>query len=259
MSQQTFTIQPSESPQAPLSTFPSVGWSIVLLLLGGAVGWQLAHRRTAQSPVAKTKTDHPDEKQPNFTQVLQWVGHAKAFEKLNQYDEAVSIYDQGLTQHPQDFRLWHERGLALARLGRFEAAIASYDRAYELKPNQRDLAHERGDALLKLERYEEAIASFNMYLTYVPNSGHVLSDQGYALYQLNRYEEALQSLNRALNANDGDRDEKEYAHYYQIASLQQLGRLDAALKSCQTAMQRYAQDSFKTQHETLQQQISEAS
>ena len=83
MSQQTFTIQPSESPQAPLSTFPSVGWSIVLLLLGGAVGWQLAHRRTAQSPVAKTKTDHPDEKQPNFTQVLQWVGHAKAFEKLN--------------------------------------------------------------------------------------------------------------------------------------------------------------------------------
>jgi tetratricopeptide (TPR) repeat protein len=257
MSRQTFTIQPSESPQAPISTFPSVGWSIVLLLLGGAVGWQLARRRTPQTPGPKNKTGHSDEEQPNFTQVLQWVGHAKAFEKLNQYDEAVAIYDRGLTQHPQDFRLWHERGLALARLGRFEAAIASYDRAYELKPNQRDLAHERGDALLKLERYEAAIASFNVYLTYAPNSAHVLSDQGYALYQLNRYEEALQSLNRALNSNDRDRNAKEYAHYYQIASLQQLGQLEAAIKSCQTAMQRYAQDSFKTQYEALRQQISE--
>jgi tetratricopeptide (TPR) repeat protein len=258
MSRQTFTLQPHESPQAPISTFPSADWSIVLLLLGGVVGWQLARRRPTQTLVAKNKTGHPDRDQPDFTQVLQWVGHAKAFEKLNQYDEAVFIYDRGLTQHPQDFRLWHERGLALAKLGRFEAAIASYDRAYELNPTQRDLAHERGDALLKLERYEDAIASFNVYLTYEPNSAHVLSDQGYALYRLNRYEEALQSLNRALNSKDRDRDAKEYAHYYQIASLQQLGQLEAALQSCQTAMQRYAQDSFKTQHETLQQQISEA-
>jgi tetratricopeptide (TPR) repeat protein len=259
MSRQSFTLQPSESPQAPLSTFPSVGWSIVLLLLGGAVGWQLARRRATQDPVAKNKTGHLDGEQPNFTQVLQWVGHAKAFEKLNQYDEAVSIYDRGLTQHPQDFRLWHERGLALARLGRFEEAISSYDRAYELKPTQRDLAHERGDALLKLERYEEAIASFNVYLNYVPNSGHVLSDKGYVLYQLNRYEEALQALNKALNANDGDRNAKAYAHSYQIAALQKLGQLEAALKSCQTALQRYPQDSFKQQYEMLQQQIAEAS
>jgi tetratricopeptide (TPR) repeat protein len=258
MSRQTFTIQPSESPQFPLSAFPSVGWSVVLLLLGGVVGWQLARQRVTQPSVKTNQTGHLDGEQLNFTQVLQWVGHAKSFEKLDRYDEAVSIYDRGLTQHPQDFRLWHERGLALAKLGRFEEAIASYDRAYELNPTQRDLAHERGDALLKLERYEEAIASFNVFLNYVPNSGHVLSDKGYALHQLNRYEEALQSLNRALNANDADRNAKVYAHAYQISSLQQLGQLDAALKSCQTALQRYPQDSFKQQYETLRQQIAEA-
>ena len=235
------------------------------MLLGGLVGWQLALRQgrklsSGSETVsdAQSKDRNIDPAQLNFTQPLQWVAYAKAFEKSKQYDEAVAIYDRGLIHHPNDFRLWHERGLALALLQRFEEAIESYDRAYKIKPTQSDLGHERGDALLQLGRYEEAIASLDVYLSYNPKSIHVLADRGYALYKLNRYEKALQVLNPLLNSNERDPNSKSHAHYYQIASLQELGELEVALKSSQTAMKLYSQEYFKAQNEALRQKILES-
>jgi tetratricopeptide (TPR) repeat protein len=245
-------------------TFPSVGWSVALLLVGGMIGWQLALRHTRKtSSYSATASDAANNNQSqnpaqlDFSQALQWVAYAKTLQKSKQYEEAVAIYDQGLVHHPNDFRLWHERGLALALLERFEEAIASYDCAYKIKPHQQDLAHERGDALLMLERYEEAVASFNVYLEYYPKTFHVIADKGYALFKLNRFEEALPLLNSVLNSKE-EPDLKAYAHYYQIASLQELEALGEALKSSQTAMRLYPQKYIKTQNETLKQKIFEA-
>jgi tetratricopeptide (TPR) repeat protein len=265
MSHHTFTIQRNENPPILPPAFPSAGWSVVLLLLGGTIGWQLALRHSRKrssgaATISDAVSNHQsqDPAQPNFSQALQWVAYAQTFQKSKQYEEAVAIYDRGLIQHPNDFHLWHERGLTLALLERFEEAIESYDRAYEINPTQRDLAHERGDALLELGRYEEAIASFKVYSRYEPKSIHILSDWGYALYKLNRYEEALQLLNSVLNFHEKDSTSKERAHYYKIASLQALGELEVALESSQTAMRLYSQEYFKAQNEALKQEIFEA-
>jgi tetratricopeptide (TPR) repeat protein len=221
----------------------TVGSSFVLLLLGIGVVWQWTRQQhRQQSSFCSNATP----------QVLQWISEAKALEHSQQYEGAIAIYDQALNHYPQDYRLWHERGLALAKLQRFEAANASYDSAYKLRPDHRDLAHERGDALLELERYEEAILALNVYLRYEPNSAHVLTDRGYALHQLGRYDEALRSLNQALTYAQRDQDSRQRASYYRIASLQQSGQLETALRESQQAMQRYPEkDWFKTQHEAL--------
>jgi tetratricopeptide (TPR) repeat protein len=264
MSHQTVTIQSNENLPYIAPTFPSLGWSVTLLLVGGMIGWQLAllqNRKTSSGSttnsdaVRNNRSQNPA--QLNFSQALQWVAYAKTVQKSKQYDEAVAIYDQGLIHHPNDFRLWHERGLALALLERFEEAIESYDRAYKIKPRQQDLAHERGDALLMLERYEEAIASFNVYLQYSPKTFHVIADKGYALFKLNRFEEALPLLNSVLNSHE-EPNSKARAHYYQIASLQGLGALEEALKSSQTAMRLYSQEYFEAQNKALKQKIFEA-
>jgi tetratricopeptide (TPR) repeat protein len=265
MSHQNLTIQGNGSSQNLPPTFPSVGWSVPLLLLGGLVGWQLALRHSrkmssgsATIPETASNDRSQDPAQLNFSQALQWVAYAQPFQKSKRYDEAVAIYDRGLIKHPNDFRLWHERGLTLALLERFEEAIESYDRAYEIKPTHKELAHERGDALLELGRYEAAIASFEVYLRFEPKSIHILSDWGYALYKLNRFEEALQLLNSVLNAYGKDPNSKERAHYYQIASLQSLGELEAALQSSQAAMRLYSQEHFEAQNEALKQELFEA-
>ncbi len=230
------------SPSSPL-----VGWGIVLIAFGIAAGSQAIRSRRSHNPPLD-----PDQPLP-FTQALQWLGHGKQLENAKDLEGAIAVYDQGLKQHPNDFRLWHERGLALAKHQRFEAAIESYDRAFALRPDCRDLAHERGDALLQLGRYEEAIVSLNLYLRCVPSSAHVLSDRGFALYQLGRYEESLRSLNAAIHSAERDPNRND-ARYYQIECLRQLGQLSAALQACETAIKQNPQ--FQAQYEAVQAQIA---
>ena len=201
--------------------------------------------------ISPTMPDPHDRNQPHFTQVLQWIASAKALEKSQQYEEAIAVYDRGLTDFPDDFRLWHERGLLLAKLQLFEAALSSYNRAYELKPHQPDLAHERGDALLQLKRYKEAIASFDIFLRYYPYNAHVLADKGYALYCLGQYEAALKVLNQALKHAFHDRNTSAYARFYQIESLLELRQFDAAKAASQKAMKLYPNEMLKSQQNKM--------
>ncbi|MBF2029833.1 MAG: tetratricopeptide repeat protein [Oscillatoriales cyanobacterium C42_A2020_001] len=254
MSDPVFTLLQQEQSQdaAPFApSAPAISWGIILLFVGVLIG-----RRIRQQPPASEKGHSPH--QLTFTQALQWVSYGKELERKEQYEAAIAVYDRGLNQHPNDFRLWHERGLALAKLQRFEQALESFNHAYALRPNDRDLAHERGDTLLQLEQFEQAIASFDRYLKYDPDSAHILADRGYALYRLDRYEEALRSLNQVLKVERRDRYSLIRAHYYQIESLRQLGQLEAALHSSQNAIAQHSDEHFVAQHQAIQQQISQA-
>jgi tetratricopeptide (TPR) repeat protein len=238
------------------------GWGMALLLTA-AITWLSRRSRNASAasgPVTSSKNQPTQEalETLRFTQALQWVSYGKQLERAGQHEAALTIYEKGLSQHPQDFRLWHERGLVLAKLQRFEEALTSYDNAYQIRPHQRDLAHERGDTLLQLKQYEDAIASFDIFLAYAPNNTHILADRGYALFQLQRYEEALQSLNRALGSRQNDQQSMLYARYYQIETLRQLGQLEAALRSSQQALKQTTGEKFQQQYAALQEQISNA-
>lgn len=223
---------------------PMLGLAIVLAV--GIWGWRAFHQRNRDAEAAS--------EQPRFSQPLHWISAGKQQEKAGQFAAAIALYEAALEFYPNDFRLWHERGLALAKVQQFEAAIASYNRAYALRPRQRDLAHERGDALLQLGRYEEAIASFDLFLQFVPDNSHVLTDRGFALLQLERYEESLHSLRRALKSAQLDPQSKQLARYYQIQALRQLGQLDEALKLAQQALTDHPTDQFRQLYDTLRQQ-----
>ncbi len=255
MSDPVFTIpdrEPLQESPPFLPSAPTVGWGIALLLLGILIGKQISRQRSP-TPAGKENSTNS----PSFTQALQWVGYGKELEQKEQYEAAIAVYDQGLIQHPDDFRLWHERGLAFAKLQQFESALDSFDQAYRLRPHDSNLAHERGDTLLQLERFEAAIASFDICLRYTPDSAHILVDRGYALCRLQRFEEALQCLNPVLKTERRDRSSLIQAHYYQIEALRHLGQLEAALQSCQKAIEQYGDESFTAQREAIRQQIIE--
>lgn len=239
--------QPNQPQVAPA---PMLGFAVVLAL--GIWSW----RAFKQGNLRLNQNTEAVLPQPRFNQALQWVSAGKQQEKAGQFEAAIALYEEGLTFFPNDFRLWHERGLALAKAQQFEAAIASYDRAYELSPRQRDLAHERGDALLQLGRYQEAIASFDLFLQFVPDSPHILTDRGLALSQLGRHDEALQDWQRVLKSTQRDPQSKQLARYYQIQTLQQLGRLDEALKSAQQALAEHPTEQFRQLYEGLRQRVS---
>jgi tetratricopeptide (TPR) repeat protein len=257
------TLEPDYTPGLPANnpSTPGIGWSIAFLVFAIVIIRLIGSRQRSNIATEHTLQLGKVDQLP-FTQSLQWVSFGKELEKKRQFNDAIAVYDQGLTHYPNNFRLWHERGLAFAKLQGFESALESFDRAYALRPNNHDLAHERGDTLLQLERYDEAIASFDIYLQYYPRSAHVLADRGYALYCLERYEEALKSLNQALKAVRIDRDQyaATQAYFFQTETLRQLGRLDEALRSAQAATQRYASPQnfdFTKQLESIQQEMAE--
>jgi tetratricopeptide (TPR) repeat protein len=217
------------------------GWLIFTLLAAiTAYLWRNSSQRSPQSPAP--------------TQLLRYIEAAKRYEYENNYKQAIATYEAGLEDYPNDYRLWHERGLAFAKLRQFKDAIASYDRAYALRPDLRDLAHERGDALLELDRYEDAIASLDIFLRYEPNSSHVWTDRGYALYRLGRYPEAVECLKRAQSIKfSGQPGESVRNRYYHIMALYYDGQIEAA-KTAVTAARREHPDhpDFKELYAKLQ-------
>ena len=228
----------------------------MLLLAAGISQWrqQQRSRLSVQPAPLNWSTQIEPTQIEHLKQPLQWINGGKHLERSGDYQAVVALYSRALQQHPADFRLWHEQGLALAKLQQFEAAIESYDRAYQLRPQQRDLAHERGDALLQLGRYSEAIDSFDIFLQYVPTSGHVLADRGYALMQLGCYQEALKSIELALSQR-WEPGAQVQARHYQIEALRRSGQLKAALNAAQTAASRHPEAGFGAQCIALEEQL----
>ncbi|NJR65478.1 MAG: tetratricopeptide repeat protein [Leptolyngbyaceae cyanobacterium CRU_2_3] len=261
MPNQTFTLattQPSQNLSIPAPVAYIAEWGIVLLLVTG-MSWFVNRKRSSSIPPNSATQSQVllGLETLQFNQPLQWVSYGKQLERSRQYLAAIAVYNRGINQYPNDFHLWHERGLALAKLQRFEEAIASYDQAYQIRPEQRDLAHERGDALLQLGRYEEAIDCFDVFLRYAPGNTHVLADRGYALVQLGCYQEALRSLEAVLKGNRWERTPTAYARYYQIEALRQSGQLKAALQSAAIAVKQHPEERFQAQYAALKHQLDQ--
>lgn len=240
--------------ELPPSLPPAVLWGggFWVLVIGLVMGKQLFKPKASSAPAQL-----PDLDQLNFQQAMQWLGFGKQLEGAKQYEAAVSVYDKGLAQYPDDYRLWHEKGLALARLERFAEALACYNSALKLKPDDPGLLHERADTLLELEQYDQAIAGFDRCLRYSPGLGHFLIDRGYALLHLKRPQAAQENLRQALQSPQLSPQEIRRARYYYIEALKLNGQLAEALTQSQAALSKHPEDYFQSQHEALIEAIAQ--
>lgn len=160
-----------------------------------------------------------------------WNYKGMAHAKLNQYEEAIRSFDNGIMLNPKVSSLWINKGEALSQLGKFEESVKSFDRALEIesdspltwylkaksllkqqkyagalecynrivgKLNEKVLWNDRGVTLSNLGRYNEAIASYDNALKLDPNSEISLNNKGLALYSLGKHSEAINCFNRIL-------------------------------------------------------------
>ncbi|MEH2411539.1 tetratricopeptide repeat protein, partial [Nostoc sp.] len=102
----------------------------------------------------------------------------------NEYEAALTSYDQALKFKPDYHEAWNNRGIALHDLERNEEAIASYDQALKFKPDYHLAWNNRGYALHDLERNKEAIASYDQALKFKPDYHLAWNNRGYALHDL---------------------------------------------------------------------------
>ncbi|MEA5578583.1 tetratricopeptide repeat protein [Anabaena sp. UHCC 0451] len=145
----------------------------------------------------------------------------------NEYETAITFYEQELKLKPDDHYAWYNRGHALLNLGNNEEAILSYNQALKLKPDDYSAWYNRGNALKNLGNNEAAIASYNQALKFKYDDPYFWYNRGNALRDLGDNEEAILSYEQALKIKSDD----PYFWYNRGNALRNLNRNEEAICS----------------------------
>ena len=57
---------------------------------------------------------------------------------VENYNDALSFFDQALSQDPTNADLWNYKGIALRSLGRYDEALECYNKSLEIEPRDKE-------------------------------------------------------------------------------------------------------------------------
>lgn len=87
---------------------------------------------------------------------------------LGLYAEALSVYEKGIEQNPQNDEFWSNLGALLANLERYDEALHAYKQALALCMSDAEIWYQTGIVLNNLERFGEAVKCFDRALLLNP-------------------------------------------------------------------------------------------
>jgi Flp pilus assembly protein TadD len=95
---------------------------------------------------------------PDETLLLERAGIASL--RLGLLPESTALLDRATRNQDAGWRAWNGRGVAADRQGRWDEADAAYDRAAELDPMRAEVPNNQGWSLMLRGRWQEAAAAF---------------------------------------------------------------------------------------------------
>lgn len=98
-----------------------------------------------------------------------YVNYANALDHLKKADEALKIYDEGITLYPDYYQLYYNKGICLSGLGNDVAAIDSFQQSYLINPNHGSSLNAIG-VLEAADNRIPAILAFSRFLIVEPQS-----------------------------------------------------------------------------------------
>jgi len=88
----------------------------------------IERRKELESRLAEARVQL--QKHPEDPEAVIWLGRRTAY--LGRYREAVAIYTEGITKHPENAKLYRHRGHRYITLRQFDAATADLEKASQL-------------------------------------------------------------------------------------------------------------------------------
>ncbi|TVR12243.1 MAG: glycosyltransferase [Phormidium sp. GEM2.Bin31] len=151
--------------------------------------------------------------------------------KLERWDEAITVFNQGLDLNPDDYKLHLSLSQAWIQKQDWQAAIEALRRAADLEPEQADINIQLGQVLHRQGRIQEAVQSWQRALEInveINNDDpQLLLALGLALVEANLdFERAETCLRRSLELQP-DPPPDLYFHLGDVAARQ--GKLNDAL------------------------------
>jgi len=154
------------------------------------------------------------------------VAKAQLLASLEEYEEALGLYDKALSFNPDNESAALSRAEVLVRMGRLDDALDAFDAAAKRWPKSAMTLNAYGYTLAdRTDRYRDAEKLIRKALRYDPDSPAIIDSLGWVLFKLGRYEEALMELERAY---EGMQDHEVAAHI--VETLVALDRQDEALE-----------------------------
>ena len=130
---------------------------------------------------------------------------------LNDFDKAMSDFDQSLSLNSENQPLHFNRGLCFMELNQFEAALSSFDLVDSIGDHESDLLLQKGNCYFMLGNYPEAINFYTVVQPMFPDSSSINFLRGSSYFQIGKYKEALADLEYYLSLNTGPSLALEYA------------------------------------------------
>tara|TARA_B110000014_G_scaffold84708_1_gene57997 strand:- start:194 stop:421 length:228 start_codon:yes stop_codon:yes gene_type:complete len=73
-----------------------------------------------------------------MTDITDLTKSGKKLLDTENYNDALSFFDQALSQDPTNADLWNYKGIALRSLGRYEEALECYNKSLEIEPRDKE-------------------------------------------------------------------------------------------------------------------------
>lgn len=201
-----------------------------------------AARTDREARLAEARADY--EADPDDADAIIWMGRRTAY--LGEYQDAITIYSEGIAKHPDDPRMYRHRGHRYITVRRFDDAIADLERAAELiagsedevepdgMPNARNIPtstlhsniwYHLGLAYYLKGDFESALRAYRECMTASANPDMLVATSHWLYMTLRRLgrEEAAAAV---LSPIDAEMDIIENATYHQLL-LMYKGELDA--------------------------------
>jgi Flp pilus assembly protein TadD len=120
-----------------------------------------------------------------------------AYFSLNEFQQAITDYDQAIEINPKNAKAFYNRGIAYSDLGEFQQAITDYDQAIQLNPKFAEAFYNRGNAYRKLGEYKKAIKDYDQAIQLNPNYAKAFYNRGIAHRKLGKEEKAIEDFKTA--------------------------------------------------------------
>lgn len=134
---------------------------------------------------------------------------AAAYDRLQNYVQAIADYTAALEIEPDDAIVLHARGRAYEQLGRLERALEDYQRAIAIDPQLLDLYTQRGIAFGQMGNFRQSIVSFSESIRLAPDDPDGYFNRGTAYLQQGEFERAIDDFTHVIRLSP-----KQEAAYY---------------------------------------------
>jgi tetratricopeptide (TPR) repeat protein len=165
----------------------------------------------------------------------------RTFERNALYRDAISIWQDTVTQRPRNARAWGNLGMCYVDAGLPGEAVPCFSQAIELKRDNSTaysnrgsafIHNDRGIAFARMNRLDEAVQDYDTAIALNPDYAEAYVNRGAAYADSNRFNEALQDYSRAVAL------QPDNARAYSNRAVVGLrtGRFNEALSDCDKAI-----------------------